>query len=291
MLHQAEIAQFRPSPFSPAITWPLRRRTCWALFLGGFVLCLFPAEWAVAGSGDEILKRASDGERKQAALRAQYYYREHVEVRDAGKNGAPGKVRLSRDYEIIYLEGGPYRKLVLVNGKPLKPQQAQQEEQQMQKTAAQRREERARSGPARSKSITVGEARLDDMLRLMENTLLREEEIRGRKAWVVQSDSRRDLVASTPRDARILCYRYVHWIDQEDGAVAQQEFEVIREGIDAKPGTKSRAVFAKQDGSPWFLRSLDGEFWTKGHWFQQHRYHDFKKFEAHSEIEFGKEPK
>lgn len=265
------------------------------------IVSALPA-WGVAAQGpipaDEILKQAAENQKKQVALRAQYCYRDHEERRRVGEDGKPGKMFLNVDYEIIYLEGGPYRKLMLRNGKPLEPKEAQEVEAQMQKTAAQRREEQKRGGPVR-RLISMNPGGLDDMVRLMDNTLLREEEINGRKAWVIQSQPKKDSFSSSPQDAEVLCYRHLFWIDQEDHVVARHDAEVIRGGLDVRPGTTLKVTYAKEDGAVWFprvvttvaeIKPIDSPH-EKYHEQVENRYSDFRKFGAQSTITYETKPK
>ena len=127
-------------------------------------------------------------------------------------------------------------------------------------TAAQRR---AAVLQGKRKFVAAGVS-LDDIVRLLDQTLLREEDLRGRQTWVVQSEARKDAVGESKHDANVLCYRYTHWIDRESQVIAQEDWEIIRSGADTEPGTTSRAVYAAKNGSPWFLQSLEGHFITKG---------------------------
>jgi len=242
-------------------------------------------------TGERILRQALGNESRQNALREQYLYHEHVESGLFNGDGSPGKPKSTWDYEIVYLEGAPYRKLTGFNGKPLNPKQAAYEEEKMQKTAAERRADQAQQ---KRKIVAIG-VHMADVVRLMDHTLLREDEIGGRKVWVVDSKPARDAVAASADDAKVLCYHYTYWIDQEDRVVAQVEYEVIRAGVDSEPGTRSRTVLAKENGSPWFRRSMNGDFLLKGphgtnHVFERHRYSGFRKFDAQSDIQFAAPP-
>ena len=255
----------------------------------GFALGL-PA-FAQAGvplTAEQILRQAVENEPRQNALREQYLYHEHVENGPFKADSSPGKPTRTADYEIVYLEGAPYHRLVAFNGKPLNPKQEAYEAEKMRKTAAERRADQART---KRKIIAIG-VRLADVLRLMDHTLTREEEVGGRVMWVVESKPKSGAVGASEGDAKVLCYRYTDWIDREDGVLARQEYEVIKEGVDSAPGTRSKAVWAKEDGLPWFLRSLEGDFMSKnpkgmGHVFERHSYSDFRKFDAQSSVGFA----
>jgi hypothetical protein len=71
----------------------------------------------------------------------------------------------------------------------------------------------------------------------MDHKLLREEELGGHKYWVVQSEPKQNALPETPAETQALCYRYIHWIDQEEKAVFRKEWETIAEGVETKPGS------------------------------------------------------
>jgi hypothetical protein len=250
------------------------------------VLSLTGALVAAAGlTGEQILREAIENGKQQEPLRSQYAYHQHIDLRRVQRDGSPGRQYYSFDYEVLYLEGAPYRKLLATEGKPLKGKQARDEEDRMRMTAAERRAAPAKKG---SPTLRAGVA-LTDVLRLMNHTLLRQEEVRGRKAWVVQSEPKKGLMAASPADAQVLCYRYTFWIDQEDRVASKIQFEVIREGVDGQPGSRAEFLFAKENDSLWMLRNLDSYLITKGkprEFWQQERFSDFKKFSADSTIQF-----
>lgn len=253
----------------------------------GCALLLAWRVYAADLTADDILQRSAEAERTQAILRAQYFYREHA-IRSTG----PGKITYTQDFENIVLEGEPYRRLVLRDGKPLDRKRAEEEERKLQLTAAERRAERAQPQKSGPKVIPFSEARPADLLRVMDNKLVREEVLHGRQSWVIESEPKRDLVPADAIDQKLACYRYVLWIDQQDFVIAQRDSEVVREGAESRPGSKLRSVFRKEDDLPWFRHSMEGEFFTsapKAHWFQKHSFSGFKKFQAESKIEFGKE--
>lgn len=103
---------------------------------------------------------------------------------------------------------------------------------------------------------------LSDVLRLKDSALLREEVLNGRKAWVIQSEPKKDATTGSPQDALLLCYRNLLWIDQHDLALVKQEFSVLREYNEPtpqsgaarplKPGSLLRVIYSKVNDSDWF---------------------------------------
>jgi hypothetical protein len=238
----------------------------------------------------DTLKRAFENEITQSSIRSQYFYREHAERRAARSDGAPGKLTFTRQYEWVYLEGEPFRKLVTINGAPLSRKIANEEKRRMQMTAAERRAAASNRKPV-PHIIRLGDVPPSDILRVMDHRLLREEPVDGRNTWVIQAEPRKDLVPSTGEEARTLCYRYTFWIDQEDFVVAQQAYEVIRVGVEGLPGSRARATFHRASSGVWFPSTLEGYFESAppkqfSKWYQSHRFYDFRKFDSSSTITF-----
>jgi len=243
-------------------------------------------------TGEQILRQAVEIGKQQDALREQYLYRDHVEILEWKRDGSSGRVLDRRDFEVFYLEGFPYRRLTAINGKPLTGEQEAAEVEKLKMTAAERR---AALTQGRRKFFSAGN-RPEDILRLLSHVLAGEEMVGGRKAWVVRSEAGKDAAAAPASGASVLCYRYTSWIDQESGVIAQQDFEVVRKGVDTEPGTKSRAVYSTEDGSPWFLRSMEGKFILKRadgehRSVERHTTSGFRQFSAESALSFEPEQK
>jgi len=240
-------------------------------------------------TGDEIIRGAVDSDRHQEVLRQQYLYREHQENGPAAADGSHLKVRVDRDFEVIFLEGGFYRKMVAVDGKPLKPKQAREEEEKLRMTAAERKTKHL-NPKFRHTGVP-----LSAILSVMDHKLLREDEIDGRKCWVVQSEPKPGAAAQTPYETQALSYRYIHWIDERDQAVARIEWEVVKAGVETKPGSTVKVTFAKNGDGAWLARkaeffSINGDKLGGNRFFQTNVYSDYRKFTAETNIEFEDKP-
>jgi len=238
-----------------------------------FLLTFAAALNAADLTGDEIIRSAVEGEKRQEELRRQYIYREHQENRLLRPDGSAGKLYINRDFENIFLEGGFYRKLVAIDGKPLKPKQAQEEEAKLRMTAAERK---AAAGP-KKRGLTSG-VPLADMVEVMEHRLLREEEIGGRKYWVVQSEPKKDAVPKTPSETKTL---------------ARREWDVIGPGQDTLPGSTVQLSFARNaDGvllpQQYIWKSVRGS--GKVSFLQTQLFSDYRRFTSQTNVSFGDTP-
>lgn len=83
--------------------------------------CALPAQESVVfPTPESLITRAIAAAKEQPQRNWQYTYREDHTQSQAGKDGKPGP-SVTRIYDHIMLEGSDYRKLVLIDGKPLDP--------------------------------------------------------------------------------------------------------------------------------------------------------------------------
>ena len=228
---------------------------------------------------DAILEQALANEAKQTKERAAYFYREHAEHRRPN-----GQLNYTQDYEWIFLEGEPFRRLVARNGQPLKGKLAKEEAERLRMTAAERRAHSKKPNP---RIITVGNLSGKVILTEMDHTPLGEAEINGRRAWVIEAVPKpgHESVAHTLK----------FWIDQEEKVIAQLRYDVTGPGQQSLPGTWMITTFTRYKANLWFKQSLNGEFYTgpprpRSHWLQQHTFKDFRKFDAESTVTFQEQP-
>ena len=223
-----------------------------------------------------LLEKALGNEVRQERERGHYFYREHAEHRRPN-----GKLNFTQDYEWIYLEGQPFRKMVARNGKPLKGKLARQEEERMRMTAAERRAADRRPKP---NIITVGNLSGKTILTEMDHTEMGEAEVEGRRTRVIRAE---------PKPGReSIAYRMTFWIDSEDTALARLKYEVIGHGVDSLPGSWLTTTYTRFGEGLWFKSRLEGEFYTgpprpRSHWRQIHTFRDFRRFDAESTVTFS----
>lgn len=223
-----------------------------------------------------VLEKALGNEARQETERARYFFREHAEHRRPN-----GKLNFTQDYEWIYLEGLPFRKMVAWNGKPLKGKLARQEEERMRMTAAERRAADRRPRP---NVITVGNLSGKTILAEMDHTELGEAELGGRKVRILRAE---------PKPGKeSIAYRMTFWVDEEDSALAQLKYEVIGPGVDSLPGSWLVTTYTRFAPGLWFKSRLEGELHTgpprpRSHWRQIHTFRDFRRFDAESTVTFS----
>jgi hypothetical protein len=261
-------------------------------------------------SADEILRKAAENEKKGATASQQYTFRFHSEVHKANGDGTAGTLINSRDADVIFLEKHQFWKPVLFDGKPLDPKQLEQVKADMKKAAEHQRAQGddapMESGDYVHDSYDYSIGSVSDVLRLKKSTLLREEDVEGRKTWVIQSDPEKDRAHTSHRDEQLLCYRDLFWIDQQDLIVIKCELYVLREYVDPqpqrgvarplKPGSFIRAIYTKVNDSDWLM--LKSTFYARRKYpvgtisfgdsrlvFEQ-TYSNYKKFDVNTTVTF-----
>ena len=251
-----------------------------------------------AEDANAILRRLIEADNQDHQLAGQYTYREETTWFRFDRSGRPHK-NSTETHDVIFVEGVNFRKLIARNGKPLSAREAAQVEKEMQETAAERR----RHPPiAAGGSIGFGSARADigslpELLTLFDNRLVGEEEVNGRKAWVIESTPRAGHVPASPHERDLFAFHKKLWIDEAENELARMTITVGAEGLHAReglllaaPGSSISIEYAKIDERVWepVLVTLDiqrqsGK--TIRPWGRtEYRQSEFHKFDVESTI-------
>jgi len=210
------------------------------------LLLLAAACGSSAQEADGIIKRLAEAQKQNDSLAGEYTYVEQTAHFTYDKAGHPNKDS-TETHDIIFVEGMSYRKLTARNGEPLKRSEAEKEEKKLQQTAEERRKQRH----AGLFHATVSTASDEDLLALFDNRLLGEEEIRGRKAWVIESTPRSGHAPANDHEKQVLSFRKKLWIDEADNVRAKTLDTVIGEHLFLKPGSTVTWEYGKIDGAAW----------------------------------------
>src|SRR6266540_159856 len=88
----------------------------------------------------EIVRRATELDRRNTEIARNYTYLERREQRDLDSHGRVKKTE-STTQDVTLLEGSPYRRTVARDDRPLSPKEQQEEEAKLQRSIAQRSRE------------------------------------------------------------------------------------------------------------------------------------------------------
>jgi hypothetical protein len=250
------------------------------------LLAILPA-WA-AEDANAILKRCVEAESRNWESAGQYTYVERADYFSFDKKGQATKDR-SETHDVIFVEGLQYKKLVARNDKPLDAREAAKEDRKLRQTAAERRKQR-QSGLLH-KSVSLGSD--EELLTLFDNRLLGEEEIRGRKTWVVESTPQPGRVPANRHEKEVLSWRHKLWIDQAENVPLKTLATVVGNGIVFKPGSTFTWEYEKVNQDAWLAVSgivdahLEFARMIKGHARTEYQNSNFRKFDVQSTITVG----
>jgi hypothetical protein len=257
------------------------------------LLLIFAAAplWAVDDAAT-ILKRVVAAEGSYEERAKQYTYQEDVERFTYQDKGKLHKNR-SDSFEIVFVEGLEYRRLIARNGKPLSPKEQAQVEMAMHQTADERRKHRPPAAPGGRISYGSQQADLGstgDLLALFDNRLVGEEEVRGRKSWVIESTPKAGHTPASQHEKEVLCFKKKTWIDEAENVIAWQIVTVVREGIFPKPGSSITFQFDKVGPDTWHPVSIVLDtYLANGKKFEptsrtEYKLSRFRKFDVQSTI-------
>ncbi len=199
-----------------------------------------------ADDANQILKRLIDAQTRNWEQARQYAYTEESTNFAFDKAGKPVQ-NGAAVWEVIFVEGLEYKKLISRDGKPLDAKELAKEDKKMQQTAEERRKQR-RAG-AFHRTVAMGGA--GDLIAFFDNRLLGEEEVRGRKAWIVESTPQAGHVPANQREKEVVSWRHKYWIDEAENFTLKTEDTVIGDHIFMKPGSVVTEEYEKIKDDAW----------------------------------------
>jgi hypothetical protein len=219
-----------------------------------------------------------------------FTYREDDEFFQTDKEGrrVPSKYGAPRTtYDVIMIEGEPYRKLFLIDGEPLDAGTEERVEQALEKARVEHPHE-----PARIPTLTwhynarvIGIEQLEEFF---ETKVIGEETALGRRAWRLESVPRRDRRLDY-KAGEMVATRVVIWLDQQDGAEIKQTTSYASRGRGPQIGTEITEEYSKV-GEAWLLDNArsrgDAKFGLTQRVYSETdvRRYDYKRFTVDSRM-------
>jgi hypothetical protein len=151
-------------------------------------------------------------------------------------------------YEVIFVEGLPYRRLVEENHRPLSGLAAAQEAQHYDQTFAERSHmslDQKRDYLRRPWNVDVP---LPQIIGLFNSSIVGEDLVEGRPALVIESTPRPDAHPADEEERRALHKRVKLWIDREDLVASRIEATLVADDALMKSGTVARIDFERKAG-------------------------------------------
>jgi hypothetical protein len=178
----------------------------------------------------EIVRRAAEHDRQNFNRARNYMYLQRQDTRELDHAGQV-KSRKVESWEITYLEGSPYRRLVARNDQPLPPDEQKAEEERLRWNAEQRRHE---STEERSHRVNEWQRRVDrqrDPIKEVPDAfdfkLLGQEQLAGRPAYRIVATPKPGFKPKSQFAAIFPRVKLNLWIDKADCQGARIEMEVL----------------------------------------------------------------
>lgn len=263
--------------------------------IGLFPLLLIPVLGQASGpDAAALLRRAVDAERDNRHKAGNYLFREVIFYRE----GLPGKamnLRRSAAYEVTFLEGEPFHRLVELDGAPLSPEMERNEQKRMEEVAEYRR--KVPLEKRRKKVIAAEGRRFRIDLRLIgeyhEAHFAGEDTVLGRKAWIIETEPKPGTHKPRNRAEWALSQKCRYWIDQETMHPLKLVSTQLYDWDDVSQGTVTESTWLRVD-DVWLVATIK----TRGEEQRgklalaretDQRYSNYRKFSTTSAITYEAE--
>lgn len=229
----------------------------------------------------ELIAHAVAAEKAQDEKNSKYTYREDHAQSQVDKDGKAGP-SVTRTYDHIMLEGEEYKKLVLIDGKPLDAKTQKRVNEDMEKERAERRTRGLLHG-----TRTVRVPGVDKLEQFFNNKVTGEETVLGRRTWRMESEPKPDYKPTEKKDQEFLSARHISWFDQQDGQRIKWQDVFIRPANSFQPGTTFDWELTRI-GDEWLLDSIVVRMDMKivlgihGRAESHQRFYDYKRFTVDS---------
>ncbi len=199
---------------------------------------LLSSSWAAAQDNvASIIQRSIEANNRDWDAAPKFDYSE----RDKDGNG-------NKTYAVSMLYGSPYERLIELNGHPLSPEKQREEQKKYENAVRERKNESAAKRSARIGKYEADRKRdhtlLDQMTKAFDFTLAGDQELKGRKVYVLKATPRKGYRPPN-RDSHVLTgMEGTLWIDHETYQWVKVEAHVMHpvriEGFlaEVEPGTE-----------------------------------------------------
>jgi hypothetical protein len=253
----------------------------------------------LAADPREIVRRALELNARDTQVANDYDYLQRQETRELDRSG---KIRTQKDetWDVIPLEGSPYKRLVSRDGHPLSAAEQQLEEQKLQAAAEERHNETTEQRERRLEEYRHRQERQRQPLRELPDafnfTLLSEENLDGRPVYLIEAVPKPDYKPKSSYTAFFPKVKLRVWIDKADLQATRIEIEptdtISFGGFVLRLDKGSRIVIeqTRMDGQLWVPRRVS--VLAEGHIMllknlnreMEYDFTDYKKFQVDSHV-------
>ncbi|HLI83313.1 MAG TPA: hypothetical protein VKV17_05310 [Bryobacteraceae bacterium] len=194
----------------------------WLLIFGAQVSLLLAAD------PREIVRKAVELSERDTQLANEYNYLQHQETRELDRSGN-ARVRKDETWDIIPLEGSPYKRLVSRDGHNLSAAEQQVEQQKLEAAAEERSKETAGQRERRLEEWRHRQDRQRQPLRELPDafnfTLLSEQNLDGRPVYLIEAVPKPDYKPKSTYTSFFPKVKIRAWIDRADLEAVRIEIE------------------------------------------------------------------
>ena len=254
---------------------------------------------AQATDPQQIIQRAFEASERNDEIQEQYTGNERVEERKLDKDGVV-KDSSSQTFEVLYLFGEEYEKLIAEDDRPLSADKAAKEQRKLDKAYAERADESAREREKRLDKQRKEEEEQRkfraEIVKAFDFTLVGEETVDGRACWVVDGLPRPGYEPSISRAKFLQKIKARAWISKDDYNWVRAEAETIDNAsfggfiVKLKEGAVLEFTQDFVNDEVWLPASFDLRFDAKIGLIKSLRreiavrWSDFRKFQAESTL-------
>jgi hypothetical protein len=192
----------------------MTRALGFALLVSSFLPAVLPAQ-----DPEEIVRRASELDRRNTEISRNYTYLRRQEERELDASGRLKKVE-STTYDVTLLEGSPYARLVARNDKPLSGKEQRQEEEKLQKNIAARgresKEQQARRRAEWERKQEKQREPVKELVDAFQLTLAGEEAINGGDAWIIDGTPKPGYRPKSQAASFFPKVKFRLWVEKKD---------------------------------------------------------------------------
>jgi hypothetical protein len=182
------------------------------------------------GDAREIMRRAVEIDNHNFERARNYTGRRRAVQKHLDKHGQVQSTEI-RTYEITFLSGEPYSRLIEKDDRPLGQKERQKEEEKIEKFIAKRRDESQQEREKRlakqEKERREGRLFLRDAANAFDFKLVGEEQIEGHGVYVIDATPRPDFHPTQPHADLLSKVRGRVWIEKENYNWVKAEIETI----------------------------------------------------------------
>lgn len=216
---------------------------------------VLPLLFGIARADDpdpvELARKSVDAEKANRVRARQYAFREYKVTRHLDHNGKETG-RESRTWDVIGLEGSTYRKLTMIDDKPLPPKEQKHEDERLKKETELRKKETLEQ--RRNRTISLSYSYFfpyNKIVEIYDFRYLGEELVEGKRTWIIEGTPKADFHPTSDDQKESLNYKVKLWLVQEDYCYARLELDVIGDHSRMQKGSHVRQDSARKDDGVW----------------------------------------